>query len=217
MQARVSSGGLTASEGLFWEKELISVLTLYWCLVTVVKYGPVCSLPQKHNHLLSHDHTQTHIWAYLGNCKVETRGRKATEASCGFVFSAPSLFYISAVLVTGIIIIKWLLGMKHSDHLGKKLYGKYMSCTIHISAVKLAIEENLPLCLSMQKHCQIIMLMYVIYLQICRSVQCSCAAPSSKPLTIHCNHCVFSVIFRVLAHMRPLYDIVNFNCLGLSI
>lgn len=120
MQARVSSGSLTASDGLFWEKELISVLTLYWCLVTVVKYGPVCSLPLKHNHLLSHYHAQTHICTYLVNCKVETRGREAAEASCGCVFSTPSLFYISAVLVTRITIIKWLLDMKHADHFGEK-------------------------------------------------------------------------------------------------
>lgn len=134
MQARVSNGGLTASKGLFWEKELISVLTLYWCLVTVVKYGPMCSLPLKHNHLLSHYHAQTHICAYLGNCKVETRGRKASEASCDFVFSTPSLFYISAVLLTRIIIIKWLLGMKHTDHLGKK-HQMIIICKAQLSTI----------------------------------------------------------------------------------
>lgn len=46
----------------------------------------------------------------------------------------------------------------------------------------------------------------IIFVSIC----------SSNPLTIHCNHCVFSVIFRELARMSPLYDTVNFNCLGLS-
>lgn len=52
---------------------------------------------------------------------METRGCKATEASCGTVLSKLSLFYISAVLVTGIIIIKCSLGNRQSDNLGKKL------------------------------------------------------------------------------------------------
>lgn len=51
---------------------------------------------------------------------------------------------------------------------------------------------------------------------ICKSSLCPSAVPSSNPLTIHCNHCVFNVIFRELAGVRPLYDTVNFNCLGLS-
>lgn len=59
-------------------------------------------------------------------------------------------------------------------------------------------------------------LIHVAQLQSRKSSLCPSADPSSSPLTIHCNHCVFSVIFRALAHMRPLYDTVNFNCLGLS-
>ncbi len=51
---------------------------------------------------------------------------------------------------------------------------------------------------------------------ICKSSLCPSAVPSSNPLTVYCNHCVFSVIFRELASVRPLYDTVNFNCLGLS-
>ena len=47
-------------------------------------------------------------------------------------------------------------------------------------------------------------------------ISCPSAVRSCSPLTIHCNHCVFSVIFRELARVRPLYDTVNFNCLGLS-
>lgn len=55
-----------------------------------------------------------------------------------------------------------------------------------------------------------------ITVTICKSSSCPSAARGSNPLTIHCNHCVFSVIFRELARVRPLYDTVNFNCLGLS-
>lgn len=47
------------------------------------------------------------------------------------------------------------------------------------------------------------------------SCLCPSPVPSSNPLTILYNHCVFSVIFRELARVGPLYDTVNFNCLGL--
>lgn len=105
MRARVSNRGLMASQGLFWEQELISVQTLYWRLVTVVKNGPVCSLTLKTislslflaislSFMLMHSHRRS-----LGSCKVETRGCEATEASCGPVSSNFSFFYISAVLV----------------------------------------------------------------------------------------------------------------------
>lgn len=98
MQARVIGGGLMASQGLFRDQELISVLTLYWRLVTVVKNGPMCSLPLKHNLSLScplNTHTRTHIHTHkhkasLGSCKVETRGCEASEVSCGPVFSNSS-------------------------------------------------------------------------------------------------------------------------------
>lgn len=65
---------------------------------------------------------------------METRGCEATEASCGPVFSNSSLFYISAVLVTGIIIIKCPLGTWHNDNFGgKKLDHKGThACTIKI-------------------------------------------------------------------------------------
>lgn len=45
---------------------------------------------------------------------------------------------------------------------------------------------------------------------------CPSAVLSSTVLTMHCNDCVLSVIFRELACASPLYDTVNFNCLGLS-
>lgn len=68
-------------------------------------------------------------------------------------------------------------------------------------------------------HCQVskqYVHIHVVQLRICKSSLCPSVAPSSNPLTIHCNHCVFSVIFRELARVSPLYDTVNFNCLGLS-
>lgn len=45
---------------------------------------------------------------------------------------------------------------------------------------------------------------------------CQSVIPSSTSLTVHCNDCVLSVIFRELACVSPLYDTVNLNCLGLS-
>lgn len=45
---------------------------------------------------------------------------------------------------------------------------------------------------------------------------CPSVVLSSTSLTIHCNDCVLSVIFRELACVSTLYDTVNFNCLGLS-
>lgn len=51
---------------------------------------------------------------------------------------------------------------------------------------------------------------------MCKSSLCPSRAPSSCPRTMCCNHSVFSFIFRDLACVSPLYDTVNFNCVGLS-
>lgn len=122
------------------------------------------------------------------------------------------------------IIIKCPLGTWHNDNFGgKKLDHKGThACTIKIGphmlgGVTALLTTSIHSCVSTWVNClEWITLIRVVWVSNLQIISCPSAVRSSSPLTIHCNHCVFSVIFRELARVRPLYDTVNFNCLGLS-